>query len=84
MLFVLLISGKVGTSSLLIVCGVMAGYICSAITDFIVTFAEDTDIVNLHNWSMGSFCRDQLGKCGGHDGGGSRRLPWQFFSAPNR
>ena len=31
------------------------GYICSAITDFIVTFADDADIVNLHNWSMGSF-----------------------------
>ena len=55
MLFVLLISGKVGTSSLLVVCGVMVGYICSAVTDFIVTFADDADIVNLHNWSMGSF-----------------------------
>ena len=33
----------------------MIGYICSAVTDFIVTFAEDSDIVNLHNWSMGSF-----------------------------
>lgn len=53
--FVLMISGKVGTSSLLVVCGVMVGYICSAITDFIVTFADDADIVNLHNWSMGSF-----------------------------
>ena len=33
----------------------MIGYICSAITDFVVTFADDSDIVNLHNWSMGSF-----------------------------
>ena len=33
----------------------MIGYICSAVTDFIVTFAEDSDIVNLHNWSQGSF-----------------------------
>ena len=33
----------------------MIGYICSAATDFIVTFADDTNIVNLHNWSMGSF-----------------------------
>ena len=31
------------------------GYICSAITDFVVTFAEDSDIVNLHGWSQGSF-----------------------------
>ena len=40
---------------MLVVCGVMIGYICSAITDFVVTFAEDSNIVNLHNWSMGSF-----------------------------
>ena len=33
----------------------MIGYICSAITDFAVTFADDSNIVNLHNWSMGSF-----------------------------
>ena len=24
-------------------------------TDFVVTFASDSDIVNLHNWSLGSF-----------------------------
>jgi iron complex transport system permease protein len=53
--FVLLASRKVKSMSLLVVCGVMIGYICSAITDFIVTFAEDSNIVNLHNWSMGSF-----------------------------
>ena len=33
----------------------LIGYICSAITDFVVTFASDADIVNLHNWSRGSF-----------------------------
>ena len=33
----------------------MIGYICSAVTDFVVTFAEDSDIVNLHGWSQGSF-----------------------------
>ena len=53
--FVLLISQKVRRMSLLVVCGVMIGYICSALTDFIVTFADDSNIVNLHNWSMGSF-----------------------------
>ena len=41
--------------SMLIVAGVMIGYICSAITEFIVTFADDSNIVNLHNWSLGSF-----------------------------
>lgn len=54
-MFVLLISKVLSQMSMLIVGGVMIGYICSAITDFIVTFAEDSDIVNLHNWSQGSF-----------------------------
>lgn len=53
--FVLLMSQIVRQSSMLIVSGVMIGYICSAITDFIVTFADDASIVNLHNWSLGSF-----------------------------
>ena len=41
--------------SMLVICGIMIGYICSALTDFVVTFAEDSNIVNLHNWSLGSF-----------------------------
>ncbi len=53
--FVLLISLRVQRMSLLVVCGIMIGYICSAITDFCVTFANDSNIVNLHNWSLGSF-----------------------------
>ena len=53
--FVLLMSRKVQRMSMLIISGVMIGYICSAITDLIVTFANDADIVNLHNWSKGSF-----------------------------
>lgn len=53
--FILVVSGRVRQMSLLIICGVMIGYICSAITDFAVTFADDSNIVNLHNWSMGSF-----------------------------
>lgn len=53
--FVLLISRKMEHMAMLVVSGVMVGYICSAVTDFVVTFAEDADIVNLHNWSRGSF-----------------------------
>ena len=53
--FVLVISQKVHRMSMLVVCGVMIGYICSALTDFLVTFADDSNIVNLHNWSVGSF-----------------------------
>lgn len=53
--FVLMISGKVKKMSMLVICGVMISYICSAITDFVITFADDANIVNFHNWSMGSF-----------------------------
>ena len=55
MSFVLLMSKVLNHMSTLIVSGVMIGYICTAITDFVVTFADDSDIVNLHNWSQGSF-----------------------------
>ncbi len=55
MAFVLLISKKINRMSMLVISGVMIGYICSAITDFVVTFADDSNIVNLHNWSLGSF-----------------------------
>lgn len=53
--FVLMISHRVKKMSMLVICGVMISYICSAVTDFAVTFADDANIVNLHNWSMGSF-----------------------------
>ena len=49
------VSGRAQKNYMLIVCGIMIGYICSAITEFVVTFADDSNIVNLHNWSMGSF-----------------------------
>lgn len=55
MLFVLLVSRKVPNMGMLLVAGIMFGYICTAITDFIITFADDSDIVNLRNWSLGSF-----------------------------
>lgn len=53
--FILLLSRKIKHMATLLVGGIMIGYICSAITDFIVTFAEESDIVNLHGWSLGSF-----------------------------
>ncbi|MDO4293758.1 MAG: iron ABC transporter permease [Eubacteriales bacterium] len=53
--FVLVMAQRVSSMSLLVVCGVMIGDICSAVTEVCVTFAEDADIVNLHNWSRGSF-----------------------------
>ncbi|MBO5516736.1 MAG: iron ABC transporter permease [Firmicutes bacterium] len=53
--FILLVSSKLKNMSALLVAGIMIGYICSAITDFAVTFAEESDIINLRNWSLGSF-----------------------------
>lgn len=53
--FILILSKSIKRMSILIIAGVMVGYICTAITDFLVTFANDANIVNLHNWSMGSF-----------------------------
>ncbi|MDO4978066.1 MAG: iron ABC transporter permease [Eubacteriales bacterium] len=55
MFFVLIMSRIMNNMSMLIVSGIMIGYICSAITDLLVTFASDSDIVNLHDWSKGSF-----------------------------
>ena len=53
--FILLAAGRIRGMSRLIICGVMIGYVCSAVTDFVVTFADDSNIVNLHYWSLGSF-----------------------------
>ena len=53
--FILVVSRAVRHMAGLLVAGIMIGYICSAITEFLVTFAEDSDIVNLHGWSQGSF-----------------------------
>ena len=73
---ILLAAGRVRNMAVLIVCGVMIGYICTAITDILVTFADDSNIVNLHNWSMGSFSgigcfgiSARRGLCPQHGGG---------------
>lgn len=52
---VLLFSQRVKNMSMLLVIGIMVGYICSAVTDFCITFANEQDIVNLTSWSMGTF-----------------------------
>ena len=53
--FVLLAARSIKQMSMLLVAGIMISYICSAITEFIITFAQDSDIVNLHGWSQGKF-----------------------------
>ena len=55
MLLVLLFTGKVKNMAILLVIGIMISYICSAITDLLINFANDSDIVNLAHWSRGSF-----------------------------
>lgn len=55
MCFVLLIVKRAARASRLLITGIMIGYICSAVTDFAVAFADDENIVNLHHWSQGSF-----------------------------
>lgn len=61
---ILPIFAKISRMSVLIICGVMIGYVCSAVTDFLVTFADDADIVNLHNWSRGSLAGITMGQVG--------------------
>ena len=52
---VLLFAQKVQNMSMLLVIGIMVSYICGAVTDFCITFADDQNIANLTTWSMGSF-----------------------------
>ncbi len=52
---ILLAGAKVRSMTALLVAGIMIGYIFSAVTEFLITFASDQDIVNLHGWSQGSF-----------------------------
>lgn len=54
-LFILAVSQRIRNMAALLVAGIMVGYICNAVTEFMITFAEDSDIANLHGWSQGSF-----------------------------
>lgn len=52
---VLLFSHKAKSMAMLLVIGIMVGYVCSAVTDFAIAFAKDSEIASLTTWSMGSF-----------------------------
>ena len=54
-LLILLFSGRSRSMATLLVVGLMVGNICSAVTDFFVTFADEAGVANLHAWSQGSF-----------------------------
>jgi len=51
----LLISRKLAGGAILLVAGIMVGYICTAVTDLLIELSEDQNVVSLHNWSMGTF-----------------------------
>ena len=53
--FVLVLARRIRSMSSLLVIGIMIGSICTAITDFFITFADEANVANLHTWSMGSF-----------------------------
>ena len=53
--FLVIISRHIEGMAALLIAGIMTGYICNAVCDVLVTFFSDNDIVNLHNWSKGSF-----------------------------
>ena len=52
---VLLVSRRIRQMAVLVICGVMIGDLCSAATNIVLSFADDANIANLHNWSQGSF-----------------------------
>lgn len=53
--FIIVVARKIRNMAALLVAGIMIGYICNAVTDFLINIASDSDIVNLQNWSLGSF-----------------------------
>ncbi len=53
--FVLLMARRVNRMSMLVVSGVMIGYICSALTVFFVKFQQDPQIGILLNWEVERF-----------------------------
>lgn len=62
-LFIVFLSLKLPDVTTLLIGGIMVNYICSALTDLVIAFADDSDIVNLHNWSKGSFSGMNMQQC---------------------
>lgn len=61
---VLIFSRKMKNMAMLLVIGIMVSYICGAVTDFAITFADEHEIANLTQWSMGSFSKATWGSVG--------------------
>lgn len=52
---VLALSRHVRSTAQLTLAGVMVGYLASAATDFVLTFAPDAAVAGLRTWSLGTF-----------------------------
>jgi iron complex transport system permease protein len=55
MLVVIIVARKVKNIVTLLVVGLMAGYLCSAVTGILIAFAEKEKLHNFIMWTMGSF-----------------------------
>lgn len=55
MLVIMAVAGKVKSVITLLVIGLMMGYVTSALSQFLVTFAESENVHRFVVWSMGSF-----------------------------
>jgi iron complex transport system permease protein len=58
---ILLFSLRIRSMAVLLVAGIMVGYIASAGTDLLFSFSDDAQILNLHGWSQGSFSGARMG-----------------------
>ena len=55
MLVTLAISKRVHSNAMLVVSGVMVGYVANAASDLVVNFASDASVATLRMWGLGSF-----------------------------
>ena len=51
----MLLARRLDRAAALLVAGIMVGYVCSAATDLVLTFAPDQEAVSLRSWSLGTF-----------------------------
>ena len=61
--FILIAAKKIKRTAALLLAGIMSGYISSAITDFVIATAQDSQIANIHGWSKGSFSGTTWDNC---------------------
>lgn len=55
MVLILAIARRIHRSTTLVIAGLMIGYLCSAVTDFLINFSSDQLIANMGLWAQGTF-----------------------------